>query len=156
MKWFNDVKTMEELRKRYRALLKKYHPDNHGGSDEITKEINTEYDLVFAKLSHENTENEQGYTYEENEQFKAVMNAIIGFNITIEIIGSWVWCFDCFQYTDKLKELGFTWCSKKRAWVWHSEPYRRHHKREIPLNEIRQRYGSQTVRNQYKQYSLDA
>lgn len=156
MKWFNDVKTMEELRKRYRQLLKQYHPDNNGGNDEITKEINVEYDFVFAELSHENTDTEQGYTYEENEQFKAVMNAIIGFNITIEVIGSWVWCFDCFSYKDKLKELGFTWCSKKKAWVWHSEPYRKHHKREIPLSQIKAKYGCQTVRNQYKQYSLDA
>ena len=155
MKWFTGVKTMEELRKRYRALLKKYHPDNYGGSDEITKEINTEYDFVFAKLSHENKEDEQCYTYEENEQFKAIMNAIIGFNITIEVIGSWVWCFDCFQYKDKLKELGFTWCGKKKAWVWHSGEYRRHHKKDIPLDEIRVKYGSQQVKNYTEQRRVE-
>ena len=27
-RWFAEVKTVEELRKRYRELLKKYHPDN--------------------------------------------------------------------------------------------------------------------------------
>ena len=50
--------------------------------------------------------------------------------------------------------LGFTWCSKKKAWVWHNGQYRRHHKREIPLNDIRAKYGSQTVKNQSYQYSL--
>lgn len=82
------------------------------------------------------------------------MKAIIGYNITIEIIGSWIWCFDCYQYKDQLKTLGFTWCSKKKAWVWHNGQYRRHHKREIPLNDIRTKYGSQTVKNQSYQYSL--
>ena len=42
-KWFENVTTIEELRKRYRELLKMYHPDNENGSVEITQEINTEY-----------------------------------------------------------------------------------------------------------------
>jgi curved DNA-binding protein CbpA len=29
MKWFVNVKTVEDLRKRYRELQKKYHPDYH-------------------------------------------------------------------------------------------------------------------------------
>lgn len=53
-KWFAGVKTVEELRKRYRELLKKYHPDNENGSIEATKEINAEYDRLFFILSQEN------------------------------------------------------------------------------------------------------
>ena len=49
-KYFKNVETLEELRKQYRDLLKKYHPDN-GGSEEITKDINTEYEqLVYSKI----------------------------------------------------------------------------------------------------------
>ena len=48
MKWFNNVTTIEELRKQYRELLRKYHPDNEHGDTKITQEINAEYDLVFA------------------------------------------------------------------------------------------------------------
>lgn len=154
MKWFKNVTTVEELRKEYRRLLKLYHPDNENGSVEVTQEINAEYDLVFSILSEKEHADGQSYTQEENEQFKAIMKAIIGYNITIEIIGSWIWCFDCYQYKDQLKTLGFTWCSKKKAWVWHNGQYRRHHKREIPLNDIRAKYGSQTVKNQSYQYSL--
>ena len=36
-KWFTRIKTVQELRQRYRELLKKYHPDNGGGSVEITQ-----------------------------------------------------------------------------------------------------------------------
>ena len=154
MKYFAGVKTVEELRKRYRELLKKHHPDNENGSVEVTQEINAEYDRLFAILSKEKQSDGQSYTYEENEQFKAILNEIIGFNMTVESIGSWLWCFDCYQYKDQLKALGFTWCSKKKAWTWHSGEYRRHHKKEIPLNDIRAKYGSQTVRNQAYQYSI--
>ena len=154
-KWFTNVTTIEQLRKQYRELLKKYHPDNENGSVEITQEINAEYDLVFSILSKEEHSDSQSYTQEENEQFKTILNAIIGYNITIEIIGNWIWCFNCYAYKDQLKSLGFTWCSKKKAWVWHSGEYHRHHKKEISLNDIRTKYGSQTVRNQAQQYSLN-
>ena len=153
MTWFKGVTDIQSLRQRYRELLKKYHPDNAGKVSDM-QSINAEYDLVFSILSKETKSDQQSYTQEENEQFKAIMNAIIGFNITIEVIGSWIWCFDCYQYKDQLKALGFSWCKKKRAWVWHDEPYHRHHKKEIPLNDIRAKYGSQTVRNQAYQYSI--
>ena len=154
-KWLREVKTIEELRKRYRELLKMYHPDNEKGNVEITQEINAEYDLVFSILIREKQEDSQSYTQEENEQFKAIMNAIIGFNITIEVIGNWIWCFDCYPYKDQLKALGFTWCSKKKAWTFHSGEYRRHHKKEIPLSHIREKYGSQKVKNKARQYALN-
>lgn len=35
-KYFAEIKTVEELRKRYRELLKQYHPDN-GGNEETMK-----------------------------------------------------------------------------------------------------------------------
>lgn len=154
MKWFKDVTTVEELRKLYRELLRKHHPDN-GGNVSDMQEINAEYDALFARFSKENDSTTNSYSEEENEQFKAILNEIIGYNMTIEVIGSWVWCFDCYQYKDQLKALGFTWCSTKKAWTWHSEPYRRHHKKEIPLNAIRARYGSQTIKKQSFQYSID-
>lgn len=30
MKWFTNVRTVEELRKQYRQLMKKHHPDIGG------------------------------------------------------------------------------------------------------------------------------
>ena len=58
-KWFTRIKTVQELRQRYRELLKKYHPDNEGGSIEITQEINAEYDRLFEVLSKEKETDEE-------------------------------------------------------------------------------------------------
>ena len=154
-KWFKGITTVEELRKKYRELLKKYHPDNPEGSVEITQEINNEYDRLFSDLSRENGSDNKSYTQEENEQFKAILNEVIGYNMTIEVIGSWLWCFDCYAYKDKLKALGFHYAPRKKAWTWHAEPYRKYYKKEVPLSHIRAKYGCQTVRNQSHQYSLD-
>lgn len=47
MKYFKNVKSYENLKEQYKALLKANHPDN-GGDVETMKEINVEYDALFA------------------------------------------------------------------------------------------------------------
>lgn len=158
IKYFAGIKTVEKLRKRYRELLKKYHPDNEGGSVEVTQEINAEYDALFAVLSKENSADGECSTEEEkaaNEAFKAVLNQIISYSMEIELIGNWIWCFNCYAYKDRLKELGFKFAPKKKAWTWHFGEFSRYHKGEIPIDDIRAKYGSQKVTRQSKQYSLD-
>ncbi len=154
MTWFTGVTDIQTLRQRYRELLRKHHPDN-GGNVSDMQSINAEYDILFADLSKVYKSDSQSYTHEENEHFKVILNEITAFNMTVEIIGSWVWCFNAYPYKDRLKALGFTWCSKKKAWMWHDEPYHRHHKQEIPFNDIKAKYGCHTVKTQSYQYSLN-
>lgn len=157
-KWFKGVATIEELRKQYRELLKKYHPDNDGGSVEIAQEINAEYDRLFAQMSHENSTDSQSSTYDnkaENEAFKAVINNIIHINADVEIIGSWVWIHGGYEYRELLKSIGFKFAPKKKCWCWHFGDYHRRSKREISLDEIRQKYGSQKVNSKSKQFVLN-
>lgn len=49
MKWFQEITTLKELRKEYRRLVVKHHPDN-GGSEDVIKEINSEYDILFKRM----------------------------------------------------------------------------------------------------------
>ena len=156
-KWFAGVTTIEELRKRYRELLKQFHPDN-GGDEETMKTINIEYDKLFDVLNKESKSDGQTDTYDqnaENQAFKEILNQIIGYKMEIELIGRWIWCFNCFAYKDRLKELGFKFVPKKKAWTWHYGEFSRYHKGEIPIDDIRAKYGSQKVTRQSKQYSLN-
>lgn len=41
---FRGVESQQSLKKRYKALVKIYHPDNIGGDDSLVTEINKEYD----------------------------------------------------------------------------------------------------------------
>lgn len=157
-KWFNGISTVEELKKRYKELIKKHHPDNANGSVEATQEINREYDLAFQRLSHFKDENGESSAEEEkaeNEAFKDVLNEIINFDMEIEIIGSWIWCFNSYAYKDRLKTLGFRFAPKKKCWCWHFGEYKKHHKGEVSLDEIRMKYGSQTVNRKSRQYALN-
>lgn len=158
MKYFKDIKTVEELRKKYRELLKQYHPDNANGSVEVTQEINSEYDRLFAILSKENKSDRQSHTYEENEEneaFKEVLNSIIHINADIEIIGSWIWVHGGYEYRELLKTIGFKYAPKKKSWCWHFGEYSRHHKGEVSLDDIRMKYGSETINHKSKQYALN-
>ena len=101
-KYFKDVNTLEELRKQYKELLKKYHPDNANGSTQATQEINAEYDRLFKVLknrheskSADNKEsnaktdfNNMKYDFSEDAKLREVLQQIISFEgINIEIVG---------------------------------------------------------------------
>lgn len=51
--YFKGIKNQEELKKRYYALLRIYHPDNSFGEDEITRSIMEEYDYLKNKFPKE-------------------------------------------------------------------------------------------------------
>lgn len=51
--YFKGIKSLEELKKRYYALLRIYHPDNAFGEDEITRSIMEEYDYLKHRFIEE-------------------------------------------------------------------------------------------------------
>ena len=153
MKWFKGITNMEQLRKRYKELLKLHHPDN-GGNVSDMQEINAEFDELSSVFSKEEQAEEQSSTYDktaENEAFKEVLNKIIHINADIEIIGSWVWIQGGYSYRELLKSINFKYAPKKKAWCWHYGEYHRHHNKEVSLDEIRSKYGSQKVKNKSRQ-----
>lgn len=156
MKWFVGIKTVEELRRKYRALLKKYHPDKAGGNLEITQEINDEYDRMYALLKdrHEGADDGDNDDAVLNEKIKEILQKIAHFDMDIEIIGKWVWCFQAYEYRQQLKELGFRWAAKKKAWIWHEGSYSRNHAGEVPLEDIRIKYGVREVRSRRRKQAI--
>lgn len=159
--YFKDVKTLEELRKQYRDLLKKFHPDNANGSTEATQEINAEYDRLFKVLKdrHEsksagNTEdrnktdfNKMKYDFAEDQKLKEVLQQIISFEgINIEIVGCWIWVDgNTYNYKDALKGLGFKWAREKKKWYFHTEAFRKRSHKKLSMDDIRSYYGSTEV-----------
>ena len=159
-KYFKDVNTLEELRRQYRDLLKKHHPDNANGSTETTQEINTEYDKLFKILKdrHESKSadskegnaktdfNNMKYDFSEDAKLREMLNKIINFEgIAIEIIGNWLWCFDSYGYRKELKELGFKYARNKKAWYYHTEAFRKRSHKKLSMEDIRNYYGSTEV-----------
>lgn len=150
MKWFNNPKSIEELKKQYKNLAIKNHPDR-GGNLKNMQEINVEYDILFKQLKniHETTE---GKTYEKEttetpEEFKNIIDKIISIdNIMIEIIGSWIWITgNTFPHKELLKVLNFRFSKSKKAWYYHDDGYTKIGKKTFTLDEIRSLYGSEVI-----------
>ena len=155
-KYFNKINTLEELRKQYKELLKIHHPDN-GGNVADMQEINAAYDQLFKGLkdkhdsktessTKESSYENMKYDFTEDTMLREMLNKIIGFTgITIEVCGSWIWVFNSYNYRKELKEMGFKFASKKKAWYWHSESFRKRSHNTLSMEDIRCYYGSTEV-----------
>jgi len=149
--WFEDCKTIEEVKKKYKALAFEYHPDvTKKDTTIIMAEINNQYDLTAIKFKNIHR-NFKGEIYEKesedtSQQFKDIINKVIHFeNVLIEICGAWLWISgDTIKYKETLKELKFNWSSNKTAWYYHNQPKKRS-KGDKTLDEIREMYGSKQV-----------
>ena len=158
-KYFKDINTLKELRRQYRDLLKKFHPDN-GGNVSDMQEINAEYDKLFKVLKdrqeskatdNQNTKqsdySQNMYDWENDKALREVLEKIINFNgIDIEIAGQWIWISgNTYAYKKELKEIGFKWTSQKKQWYWHSEIFRKKSHKTLSMEDIRNYYGSTKV-----------
>lgn len=161
--YFVNVATLEELRKQYKKLIKKYHPDNAGGSDEDMKAINTEYERLFKILKDKHTQETEEteaagvyqstysknmYNYEDDSVLREMLTRIINFSCDIEIIGSWIWVFNSYNYRKELKDLGFKYASNKKAWYFHTEAFRKSSNKKLSLDDIRAFYGTTKIKEE--------
>lgn len=153
MKYFTNIKTLEELRKEYKRLVKANHPDN-GGSEEEIKIINTEYEKALKNLENaDTTENAWKYDFTKDELFREALNKVINLeNVKIEIIGCWIWITgNTYNVKDILKAAGFKWCNNKKAWSWHAgERYFKKSKRKLSMDDLRGLYGYEEVETNKK------
>ena len=141
--------TAEELKKRYRELAHKHHPDS-GGDEEIMKAVNAEYAELFLRLKdiHQTKDGEKYTSSKESnetpEQFIELINELMRMdNIVIEVIGCFVWVSgDTKPYKEILKSLKFKWHTKKLCWYLAPEDYKRRSRKDYELDEIRAMYGT--------------
>lgn len=161
MAYFNNITTLEQLRKQYRDLLKIHHPDN-GGNVSQMQEINAEYDKLFKILKDKHDSNTTGngnsngkeseysknmYNWENDKALRETLGKIINFNgIEIQVIGQWIWVSgNTYKYKKELKEIGFKWASQKKMWHWHSELFRKKSRKTLSISEIKSYYGSTKI-----------
>ena len=158
-KWFKDCQTIEDVKKTYKKLAIKYHPDLNKERDTtaVMAEINNEYEKAFncyknIHSSDNAKQAENGATSEYNtaetpEMFRDIINGLIHCDgVNIDIVGSWVWLTgSTYEYRETIKGLGFKWANKKKAWYWHADDYKCR-RSNMTLDEIKMKYGCQSVK----------
>lgn len=159
MTYFRNCRTIEDVKRTYRDLAKKLHPDCGGNAEEF-KKMSAEYQTAFnrykniheSKKEDSKTDQQETYTKETTEtpeQFAEIINAIIGLaGLKIEIIGSWVWVSgNTFIHKDALKAAGFTWSKSKKAWYHAGEKLQGKRRGRYSMNGLRMKWGTQEVKN---------
>lgn len=146
MKWFHKCESVESAKALYRELSKEHHPDL-GGDAEVMKEINAEMDrflesFIGGRIYAFNEEREKNVN---STPFVEILRKVVHFNCRIEIIGFWIYCFESKEIREELKELGFWFSGKHKAWVF-SGMKKKCYRSGLSIEEIRSRWGSSLVR----------
>jgi hypothetical protein len=151
--YFKGASSLDELKKLYRKLALENHPDK-GGDVLIMQTINKEYEEAFKRVSRiENRRNPQAdfdidFEWEQEQGFVDLVNRIIGLDaIQIEIVGKWIWVTgSTYPVKAELKAAGCFWASKKKCWFWRPEEHKSANRKDLSLDQIREKYGSQTIK----------
>lgn len=147
--FFSHCKTLEALKQEYKTLAKQYHPDMPNGDEAIMQHINAQYDETIKFIANNpfHADFKQAAT-EDINAYKDIISSIITLKeIVIELCGSWLWVTgNTYLVKDVLKNAGFKFAGKKKAWYWRAEDeaFTRSRK-EYSMDDIRLRHGTQRI-----------
>ena len=144
--YFDECKTIADLKKAYKPLAMKNHPDC-GGDEEVMKQINSEYEETYKAIKagiKERTHSKKIDLSEVDDGYRATLLALLRIeNIKVELCGEWLWIDgETKPHRAELKEAGCKWASKKKKWYWHPAWMHSRNRKERSMDEIRAKYGS--------------
>lgn len=151
----NSATTIEEAKKQYLKLCMRWHPDRPNGDLVAMQTINAEWDYL-RKHNYNIHQSASGAVYTDDSQdvpddvtteFADIISQLVNMEgLEIEICGSWLWVGgNTKEHKDSLKGMGMRWASKKRRWYKAPKDWKRKVRRALEMDEIRARYGSQTI-----------
>lgn len=147
LKYFVNIETIEELKKVYKELAKKLHPDL-GGNKEEFQAMNNEYDKLLETLKSNKKTNKANN--KDDDKFKNIINELIKYNeLTIEIIGSWLWVSgNTYPLRDSIKKLGMLWSKGRKKWYYTADTIgaNTHYKKKT-YDQLKNDYGYTKIKS---------
>lgn len=142
----SKIKNLDDLKKEYRRLSLKLHPDREGGSQETFVLMNDEYNnLMNSWMKQQNfTAAEIKNEVEIDEIYKQLVISLMEFeDIKIEIIGSWIWVSgNTYFIKDILKANKFMFAPQKKMWYMNVLGTKTKKGSEMDIDKIRNKYGT--------------
>lgn len=135
----------------YRKASALYHPDRNPAGAEMMKAVNEAYDTLKDFTGNLESESDN-----YGETLSTALSSIINLaGLNVEVCGSWVWVTgETKTHKDALKENGFKWANKKKAWYLKPEGDKKRYRGNFSMDEIRSNHGSKKVN--FKQNYLAA
>lgn len=143
--------TENEIKKAFKKLAVKYHPDKNPLGAEMMKMINAAKDFLMLhldKIAGFQSQEPEAY-YDYSEEMEKVLNALQALSgVVFEVIGNWVWISgETKEHKETFKELGCRWAFKKKQWFYRPEEHKStYNRRERSIDEIREMYGTNGAR----------
>jgi len=146
--FFNQCRTLREVKQKYKELAMNYHPDR-GGSEETMKQLNFEYELIinnpFFNFSGQSESEKESYL-----KFPEIINKVIHLDLAIEVCGQWVWISgNTYAHREHLRKNGFYFARNKQLWYWRPQEYSSSNRKPLEMDKIRALYGSDTVETKH-------
>lgn len=154
MNYFEGAKDIKEAKETYRRLAKQLHPDM-GGSKEAFEDMQRQFESFCNHISgkifddYRQSGGKRSYDSDDISYLAKILKEIVEYDIDIEIIGTWIYCYRSYAYKDQLKAKGFWFSSKHKAWVFSGEQKRAIRSKNT-LADIRSKYGSKFVKHEEK------
>lgn len=142
----SKIKNLDDLKKEYRRLSMKLHPDREGGNQASFVLMNEEYNqLMNSWMKSQNfTASEIKNEIEIDEIYKQLVIALMDYeDIKIEIIGSWIWVSgNTYFIRDILKANKFMFAPQKKMWYINVLGTKTKKGKEMDIDKIRNKYGT--------------
>lgn len=141
MNMFFGSTSAAEIQLRYDELCKVFN-----SQDEMLNAIKAEYSTLMSVL----TESKPVVAVKDNtslsEKIKELQEKVKQEGLRLEIVGQWLWLSGpTFAVKDALKALDFRYSPDKKSWYWRSDENRSTNEKPIPLEMIREKYGTNVV-----------
>lgn len=150
MEYFASNTTLEELKSDYEKYCEKFKKD-----EDLIADIKQQFEEILEQngwtlVAESPVNNVEDVPEEKKEVSKPknneqILEAIKDFNMRVEIIGSWIWCFDSYGYRDQLKALGFWYSVNKKAWVYNGSE-KKHVRSHNKVSDLRRKWHTEVVK----------
>ena len=152
---FYGCTTIKEVEQRYQELSVVFK-----NQDEMLKTLRDEFSALISVLNlvrssevvkkkaivSEKTVEAVKEKATVSEKISELQEKVDPAGLHLEICGTWLWVTGkTFQVKDALKELGFRYSANKFSWYYRQEDHRSPNQEPIPLEMIREKYGTSVV-----------
>lgn len=144
-----EYETIADIKKHFRELSKKYHPDK-GGTDEQFRELYNEYEYLIKHFIEKEYKDVR-----MSEMVKALIDELMYYeDMELEVVGDWLWV-DTDRKNDKLlKDLGFFWSSKHSKYYYSGSTKKVTKCSSYSMQDMRNMMGNKKIAKKEKEERL--